>query len=73
MMMMLLSTHSSLSYGRSPIEFVLNLVDTNCTASVVDAVVVRIYKQQCQPSSGCAWPAYPKTENRASIAGGRGG
>ena len=33
--------------------------------------ITHFCEQQCQPSSGSAWPACPKTVNRAPIAGGR--
>ena len=32
--------------------------------------ITRFYEEHCQSSSGSAWPACPKTGNRAPIAGG---
>ena len=32
--------------------------------------ITRFHEEQCQPSSGSAWPACPKTVNLAPIAGG---
>ena len=32
--------------------------------------ITRFYEEQRQPSSGSAWPACPKTVNRAPIVGG---
>ena len=35
--------------------------------------IARFYEEHCQPSSGSAWPAFPKNGNRTPIAwGGRG-
>ena len=66
-------------------EFVRNLVDTvstgsgiyhtSCSSTVGDAVAVRFYGQQCQPSGGCAWSACPPQNHDKLdlIAGGRPG
>ena len=32
--------------------------------------ITRFYKEQRQPSSGSVWPTFPKTVNRAPVAGG---
>ena len=58
----------------------MHLVDTVCTASgyhtictssIVEAVAVRFYEQQCQPSSVYAFPACQKPpENRALLGEG---
>ena len=32
--------------------------------------IAHFYEDHCQPSSGSAWPAFPKNGNRVPIAGG---
>ena len=65
-------------------QFVLNLLDIDYTVSgrysmhyiwhiLFSWHWIRFYEQQCQSSSGCAWLACTKIENRNPIAGGRGG
>ena len=41
-----------------------------CTASVLDAVEIRFYEQQCQPSKDCM-ARFPKTENWTTSLGER--
>ena len=40
-----------------------------CCRSWISLDIVRFYEEQCQPSSGSAWQACPKTVNRASLLG----
>ena len=41
-----------------------------CCRTWISIDITRFYEEQCQPSSGSAWPACPKTVNRALITGG---
>ena len=42
-----------------------------CCQTWISLDIGRFYEEQCQPSSGSAWPACPKTVNRAPLLGGR--
>ena len=44
-----------------------------CCRTWISLDIGCFYEEQCQPSSGSAWPAFQKTVNQAHIAEGRRG